>query len=527
MISVSQVSWGPYDALERDSAFLVKWIEPDNIKECLLTDKWIVSGEKGSGKSAIRKAISEIYRDQYDVIQVVDFNKVEFDTLCKNLNEIAKLTSLSKTKTLSNFWQYAIIIALLRECHTVKPKIYGHLIGPVQPVRMKRGVYEQLIGLVEDIWNSIDTFTGIGAVSPEARATDPRFANLIASGGLTAEFLSQLSEFPLDDLYHDLKKQFFSLVEERGHTITAIFDGLDRLKVDESSSSGLSLIFASLIDAIQTIRIDVNLPPTINFKALIPHDRYLALPLRDSDKISALHASIRWDKQSLQEFLRKRIEVSTSLKGNGFQIMWRQVMPEWITNTKYNLQEDSFEYIVRHSLYRPRHLQIHLTTLASRHRNKNIDPSMVPSSIAASSEQITRYFINEYSTDFPFLLKLIQLFHRRDNIMEYKHFRDIVGNGMRKSRMDIELTLESIVNLLYEIGFFGIVNFIDPGENVDSAIYCPPTKEGRKHYVDFFYKSPTPKVSVSGFLTDTSVVALHPIFVHFANLRTHPNLIVG
>ena len=60
LIPVSKIEWGPDDAIARDQNFAKKWIEPNDIELCLNESYWLVSGEKGSGKTAICRALTEI-----------------------------------------------------------------------------------------------------------------------------------------------------------------------------------------------------------------------------------------------------------------------------------------------------------------------------------------------------------------------------------------------------------------------------------------------------------------------------------
>lgn len=125
MIPLSNVNWGPTDALERDAKFPQKWIETPSIKKCLLKKSWLISGEKGSGKSAIRRALSEIYKSNFTTVSIVDFDDITFKALYENLVELALATKLSKTTTLSHYWQYAMIIELINACAKAKPTIYN------------------------------------------------------------------------------------------------------------------------------------------------------------------------------------------------------------------------------------------------------------------------------------------------------------------------------------------------------------------------------------------------------------------
>jgi hypothetical protein len=525
MIPLNKVNWGPTDALEKDKYFSQKWIETPSIKICILPTNWIVSGEKGSGKSAIRRALSEIYSDRYIAGPIVDFNNITFKVVYDNLVELSNTTRLSKTSTLSHYWQYAMLVELVIASAKVLPEVYGVYFERLPSSKTGISLNQRLLTLLEDAWNKIDEFTGQARSKQKKGVAKSKAANLLSSAGLSASLLSDLSLFPLGDDFTQLKQDFFQQIESRGDRLVLILDGFDRLRNDGAPSDSVQLIFASLVDAIQSIRTDENLPDGLEIKAFIPHDRYIALTLRDFDKVDTMHTAIRWGRDTLKEFLKKRLELTPKLVGDSFPVLWRQVMPERIVNSLYRIEEESFDYLLRHTMMRPRQLQIHLEHLASEYHDDIVDPSGVPKAITESSKKVAQYFINEFRTDHPNLGRFLSSLHQKDNVMEFRVFRVLVEDALKKfhSKQN-SLTVEDKIDTLYSMGFFGIINFIEPSVTVGD-IYCPPTKESKRYYVDFFYKNPHPSISTT--LCDDSVIAFHPILIDYASLRPHPTMIIG
>ena len=87
MISLNAVEWGPIDADKKDPKFVEKWIEPDNIRSLLDDKVWLITGEKGSGKTAICRAIKEKHGERLFSISEVNFDKVGFNAIYMNLVE--------------------------------------------------------------------------------------------------------------------------------------------------------------------------------------------------------------------------------------------------------------------------------------------------------------------------------------------------------------------------------------------------------------------------------------------------------
>lgn len=518
MEPLSSVEWGPIDANRPDDQFSEKWIEPEDIKNCLDPQNWIVSGEKGSGKSAIRRAIMEVHCDQYFVAGLVSFNQLTFKAIADNLADIAATTKMARTTTLSNYWQYCVIVELVRACAERQPSKYADLVDRIPAHRKtpRKEFNKGLLKLLEEAWRRIESIT-----APDQDSG----VNLPESGGLSAEALHELSIFPLTRDYHDMKDEFFRRLRDYDHPVILILDDLDRIRNDITKSDAIQLIFDSLADALLALRADSRCPKNLAVKALIPHDRYMAISLRDTDKMSDISIAIRWHRRALQQFVRKRIEATTNIKGPNFSHVWHQIMPRMVTNPHHGLEEHTFDYLLRHTMMRPRQLQIHLDDLSKRHPGTNIDPSMIPKSVAASSEKLAKFFIEEFSLDRPDLERFILTFSDQDNVMDYKTFRDFVINGMRRFEIACGATKsEDVIDDLYSMGLFGVVRYED-GQKMSPDTYYPPTREGKKHYIEFSYRRQYSKMSAR--LRDESLVALHPIFVHFANLKPHQSLVIG
>jgi hypothetical protein len=526
MMALSAVEWGPIDADKKDPKFVEKWIEPDNIRSLLDDKVWLITGEKGSGKTAICRAIREKHGEGLFSISEVNFDKVGFNAIYMNLVELATTTSVSRLATLSNFWQFAILSQLVQDCARKSPRLYGDLARATQEKSSAEGMPEKLLSLLENCWNFIDRVTGRDPRQPGSNGLP---ANLVASQGLNATALTQLMSYPLDSEFIALKRRFFQRLAEQRHATVLLLDGFDLLRNDDIPRDGVRLIFESLIEAIRTINSDPDLPEQIAIKALVPHDRYLGLTLGDSDKVSSFHLPIRWSREPLRYFLQKRMQLCPGLQGDKFQLLWREVMPETVVDPHTHIEEDSFDYLLRHTMYRPRQLQLHLQRLAKSWPGQVIQPTMIPASVSESSKEIAKYFIDEYRADHPNLGKFIAALSRKDNIVEFKALRHIVADSLRRYavRRDDPVSdraVEEKIDVLYAMGFFGIVKTPN-GRDKARDRYFPPAKHGERRYVDFYYLNPQSHVGES--LADADLVAFHPVIAEMAEMQPVQDLLVG
>ena len=520
-ISVGQIPWGPVDAQASDNLFEVKWVEPPSIGTCLREDKWIISGEKGSGKSAIIKAVRDIYKKDYFATSIVDFKALSFDLLYRNIVQIAETTNLDALRMLSTAWQYAIIAELIAECANRDPHVYKQYADRLRKLGRTGMVHARLESALEEIWNTIEAFTRRQVAIP----AEHRRANLVASGGLTASVLNELRKMPIDDEFREVRSGFFKQIAESRHNVILLLDGFDRLRNEKKNPDTYNLIFSALADAVLNINTYDNIPPYISIKAVIPHDRYMNLRLRDTDKLSVLHSMIKWDRAALEDFVARRIEIISRARGVQFNSLWRQVFPDAVTNTRCGLVEDSFEYILRHTMYRPRHFQAHFLKMGEMFPGEVLSEEMVSVSIAESSRQIASYWIEEYDLDFPFVREFIKSLYQRENVFTYKGLRGIIFDFQKGRGQDTGgQAITAIAETLYTTGFLGILSDVEPGAE-RAGRYYPPSKGGKRTHFDFYFKSGRREIIRT--LQDESRVAIHPIFNEHLDLNTRLDLVVG
>lgn len=530
MIPLSDVDWTPIDADEADNEFLEKWFESGDIKMCLRDNIWIVSGEKGSGKSAMKRALVEKYGKEYSTIHCIEFDSLAFRPIYNNIVKIARDTELSRTTLLSNIWRYCLIFEIGRNLSEKFPSLYERIFREF-PQRLPEDatINAGLLSLTASLWNMIDDFTDPDAASSKTK----RRPNLLSSGGLTAELIEKMKNFPTDDFFENIKNRLYGIMDEHGHRVMLMLDGFDILRTESAkdreseidSQDSIQLIFATLVTSVQTLRMDRGRSSGLCVKAFIPHDRFVNLELRDSDKMSAYHAPIKWTPRTLRDFVHKRVRATSDLTGAHFENVWHEIMPPKVHNTQYEVDEESFEYILRHTFWRPRQIQIYLMRLSALCHDEVIQANTIPDSISETSKEIAKFFVDEYCLNFPYLEKLIRSFKGRYNVQNYKEFRNHIHSFLNRERGELSgYDVDDIMNSFYKIGLFGIVDFLDK-DTPKRESYYPPRKGKQAHFVAFGYKKY--EVNVAATLTDEDLVALHPCFVDYANLKAHPEIIVG
>jgi hypothetical protein len=526
MIPLSKIEWGPADAAEPDDSFLDKFIEPEDIKKLLEPKYWIITGEKGSGKTALCKGLILKHGSEFAAIRELLFKDVEFAAIIKNLIHLSKTTDISSLSLISNYWEYVIIIEAMKasiansKLHLSKEATLLH------NYLTKHGLIENtvtstMLSLIGSCWNFIDEWTKPGGKKPN---------KILLPSNLAPQVVDQISKYPIfDPEFKKARNIFSTYLRDKKEKVLITLDGFDRLKTSQDTNRlELQIIFEGLIEAVYAISISTDFYDCIQIKALVPYDRYISLELRDMDKFESKYRNIRWDYNSLQEFLAKRLSCHHNLQHvKTFTDLWGEVMPQKIHNSFYDIPEDTYDYILRHTMYRPRHFQIHLQMLSEMYPNKTIDPSMISKAIRESSKKIADFFMKEYKIDHPLIEPFLKRFKGKPNIMEFKEFRAIVGNALEALAVK-DWDIDQKINTLYNIGFCGVVKLLGPFDGQIQRIhrYHPPRKIGIAPYrCDFYYTKPIPKLS--SYVDNDSLIAIHPLFFDYCDMTPDTTMLIG
>lgn len=321
--------------------------------------------------------------------------------------------------------------------------------------------------------------------------------------------------------------RFAQALKRAGCDVLLVADGLDTMSVKAHAKNGLQLVFDSLITAVTRISRHADLRKLWRITIFLPYDRVLASGLRDLDKLQDIHGSIRWSMVDLKEFIRRRMIVFSGKKSS-FQQLWYDEMPAKILNRRYDIQEDSFEYILRHTFYRPRQLLAILHRITDDTNGRKVEEVDIISAVNACSIEFMNRFKEEFAVEFPRMSNFLERFRRQNAIMNYADFREIVisdRNIKGKSTKSQEL-----IENLYRMSFFGVIRRPAPHEREQGQYYIPPTKPvggvSEASIFDFYHKNGNlHALHQANAVRD--FVCLHPVFTHALDLIPDKNRIVG
>ncbi|OJF70599.1 hypothetical protein BK026_18495 [Alteromonas sp. V450] len=518
------IYWGPIDAKdESDGPFLEKFVQCSSYKEIIDSYKPLISGEKGSGKSAFKRHLVATHKKNNDVVTEISFDDIEYVSVIENLNYLIEYTQAKSLSVLSHYWQFVIFIYAMKTAMSVEKTHLTKEKNLIQEYLTDSGFAE--MGIVSIM--SLLTFNAIKKIEQVTNPADKRdLERLGLPTALSAQVHDSLKSYPLfDPKFVQAKNAFFRYLNDGGRKVIITIDDFDEIKA-KSTDDRLSIqsIFDSLISAIYVISLTHELRDAFRVYCFIPHDRLIEADLRDYDKIEYKHEAIIWDYAGIKKLLGKRIAFSTG--GKKFDEVWQSLFPAVIPNDCYNIQESSFEYLLRHTQYRPRQILRTLEALETEARKNDFDANKFRQVIHRLAKKNVDAFIKEYSIDHPNLKRFFHRFKNFSNVCEYTSFRQKVEKII--SDLGSYVSLDDKIDQLYNMGFFGVLKELKGHDIKDTAAtaYLPPTRyRGQRYLCKFYYHHPDE--SISGALQGEDVIVIHPMFFDYCEQDHHSTAIVG
>lgn len=520
MEPISSIEWGPVDANAKDPHFLKKYIEESNFRKVVSNSIPIVTGDKGSGKSALVKGLNEKHRKEFTHFVNFSFDDdMATDAIVSNIYKVCETASIDKLKLMSGSWQYAIIVSCMKEV-LVKVKLPSlqerRIISFLKSEDIiSKTLTDILIDSAIRIWTLIEKYTA--GETKERRDSYP--------SGFAPDILREVRKLPLGDLkFLEINKEFNEYIQERGLKILVTLDNLDMLRVESiNHKSNLDLIFYGLVHSVYKIAIS-DLGDNIIPKAVVPYDIWISVNMRDRDKYDPYCKKISWTKDNLMSFVHRRISFSLRRDYSlSFGSTFGEVFPDKIYNEYIDVEEDTFEYILRHTLYRPRHFQIHLSKFAQDYEGRKATAELLRKSIENSSRLIVGYWIEEHYLNHPRLKELIKSFKHKSNIIPYHELYDFIGKILINMKLT-EYSVTAKINQLYLLGFLGLK--VDVDTNIGLANQQQPRKQEVKPYIcQFQYSHANPTIT-DGLANDAEFV-IHPLFVEYCELKPNREIIIG
>lgn len=509
-----------------------------------MAGKTLVVGGKGSGKTAILYAHKVKNRERYLAVADISIDQLPFTAIfnfffdaytrtaakmtvsgteLQDLLEIEKITSYA--------WRNALLaIALLQATEAL---CEGGDLTPRERID------------IEGVRNDLRHMCGRGPVEPRSReSSSAAFAFLYLFFAGLQEVVEKIIDqsYPtvamlLANLLEALIKKTDANVEDRlseyARPINEVLDrlgkrafiSLDRFddyydkfyaEIHPSGSASangetfrkkqfLRSILEGLVLAARDIK---GIEQYRNIDALIavPQDKFVELELRERMDLERRRVTtVSWSPTELFSLVNHRIHAALSLNGP-IDKAWYEVFPREVKNGATGQAEDTFLYLVRHSQWKPREIQMHVTELLERIRRnegRQITEDQLRECVRSSCGKIVQQeFRVEFAKEYPGLHQLLNklMSSRKTTVMPYDAVCDLV-KGV--SLADDVSTADDVLKRMYKMGLVGARL---ERNNFDRL--APTVVQGHIHILyRFNYNSP----DTSPFASNSTVV-FHPMF---------------
>jgi hypothetical protein len=435
---------GDLDA-EGDEHFSNHFVESLDLDRILTKKSDIIYGSKGVGKTALRRALTEINEPYYFATKTIDLAQISF---LQVHDALTKLKDTAKTEVVTlarNTWRNILAMYCLE---AVLPKVSSGLRKQLEETLDREGFRSpdsnnRLISYIERLLVLI----------ADAASDNPSEKTPL---GLNETQRSLLTAFPSNPLIADRLRNCHATIRQSDKSVVVCIDGFDSI-VDHTPESRRA-IFAGLIDAIHKCSKDELFAGVFCFKAFLPQelaDDALDL-VWDQDKLFDRTHYLRWSESHFQSLVHKRLIAYSKRKSRDFQDIWLEHMPPKVRNSSHQLEENSFSYILSHTLYRPRQVLAHLQAIFnnwdSLSGSPRVDPTFIPGVVANTNYELSRSVISQIEVKHPGITAFFQSWNGAPNTMMVGDFQDRLRRIMGYTIPDSH----TVFNDLFNFGVIGL-----------------------------------------------------------------------
>ena len=279
--------------------------------------------------------------------------------------------------------------------------------------------------------------------------------------------------------------------------------------------------------------------PNVYCKVLLPEDFIIRTEMRDAIKYLDKSILLNWDRNDLKEFICTRIhsiieKKHENLTDSKMEQIWKRMFGDELTNRYHsNSIEDSFEYFLRHTLFRPRDFQILCSRVVEE---MNVDRKFKNSAEfvdAISEDPIPqdyirdginsgcRHLVGRLYEEFQIInfQMLLEGFSKKKSIMSYAKVYEVLEDYCNTNKLNVDETIRTLFN----IGFLG--KFIHGDEKI-AEMYrkyrnLKNVNNSGKYYIALF--------SFAGHYNEYPLsnwdVAISPVFYDTLEIRADRRII--
>lgn len=424
-------------AAERDINKGLKdyFVESDTFRRVSSGEKFIILGNRGSGKSAIFKITAERERDAGNLVIELSPEDYSYEML-STLMAREQSGAWVKYGAYAAAWKYLIYVLVMKELTQSRSNL-------------KTGAASEIYAYLRDNHKGFQGNPIAVLISYLKRMEGSKLGAYEAS--LKSRELTKL--YRLEEIYSLLPAVKELCDEQR---VLVLVDELDR---GWDASEDAKAFVAGLFQAVVSIN---ELTPNLRVFVSLRMELYDSIPslYEDAQKYRDVMEIISWDETSLFQLIAKRIRHTVpGLASSSDTESWNSVFAETLDYR----QAKSFNYLVDRTLFRPREM-ILLCTIALEESRKSqiwpIDYPVITKAELVYSEDRTKDIVAEYRFQYPGLMSIFDAFRGRPYTMSRDELEQIcfsITTGdygvERSANWAIEQDPEYLIETLWRIGF--------------------------------------------------------------------------
>ncbi len=416
------------------------YVEIDAFRRALRKEVRLVTGRKGSGKTAIFFMLRDRVRAQKSNV-VLDLKPEGYQLMKLKDAVVDYLSGGTMEHTITAFWEYLLwlemchrIIEVDRELHKRNHEIYG-------PYQRLKELY------------SADGYSGEGDFSERLKDLMRHIVQAIEVNYEEGKN-QELSVAQITELIHrhDLQSLKRALIDYLAHkeSLWLLFDNVDKGWASQGVSAEDLVIVRSLIEATRKIERELQKSSlSAHTIVFLRNDVFEHLVNTTSDRGKETRANVDWDDpEMLREMLRRRLARNLDAdKNTDFDTLWRSICVSSVDG------QDSIEFLIQRCLMRPRSLLDligHCRGYALNLGHDKISGEDISKGCNAFSNDLLAEINLEIRDVFPNAQDLLYAFIGSRPTLEREELRKaLAGHDVP------EEDLAGVVNLLLWFGFLG------------------------------------------------------------------------
>ena len=511
-LDLRKIEWGTPDAKQElrtgdGEEYKKLFVTFDDLATTILPQHLVVWGGRGCGKSAVAWWLKQQI-DSDGMVIPIEFEDAEgwVNSALHHVGVLSTVGNFPTIKFVSDAWYHAIVVELMRRL--VSQKYIGILRGRDVAVRYLKKHSAAKEDLIQTLAHSLERvpqlLDGMQGLSQDVIG---KSLAVTAKGLLALEsFLTANAEFT-----HAESVAFDSVLHADQLEILVVVDSIDKwlgpVWAPEAREEYMALCqtVRGLTKALMRLQ-EGPLHSKVSVKALLPRDMREYIKDRSTEHELHYHHEMQWKGQDLAQFVARRIARGQNLDDPPtLANTWGVLFPDQIENIATGVRHDPFEYMLRHSHYRPREILMLcrlLTEHAVRVERAQLKPKEFTRLVHEHSVTQAKLLLDENRYAYP---QVYEAVHKLDGlppaIERDELFSRLRGVTLPRSAHD----LGDLAQIFYDMGVLGVVT--DPRAAEERGLALPYTAfHGERHC--FAFRHFARDLTVAAF--DTFIV--HPMF---------------